>query len=62
MRSRNLARRLERLEAELTPDDEQVMTLVVTRIGGEGEPTTTETREIRFQKPPGRRRWPTRLR
>jgi hypothetical protein len=53
---------LERLEAELTPDDEQVMTLVVTRIGGEGEPTTTETREIRFPKPPGRRRWPTRLR
>jgi hypothetical protein len=35
MSSKNLSRRLERLEAELAPDvNPQVLTITVTRIGG----------------------------
>jgi hypothetical protein len=58
MSSRNLARRLERLEAELTPSNEQVMTITVTRIGDRNTPTTTKTIEVYFRRfNQGRRRW-----
>jgi hypothetical protein len=54
MRSRNLSRRLERLEAQLTPSEERVLTIVVSRIG---EPDRTI--EVRG-KPADRRRPPWR--
>jgi hypothetical protein len=51
-----LNRRLERLEAELTPGDEDVMTLFVTHIGDKEHP---EPREIRvIPASDWRRRWP----
>jgi len=53
MSSRNLSRRLERLEAELAPpSEESVLTLIVT---SPGQPD--EIRELRFPVPQGRRRW-----
>lgn len=57
MLKRNLARRLERLEAEITPssDNEQVLTITVKRIGG-----PTRIIELRGIEPQGRRRWPLR--
>jgi hypothetical protein len=51
MTTKNLTRRLERLEAELEPDDSQVLRLTVTRIG---EPVKIV--EFRIPKPEGRRR------
>jgi hypothetical protein len=52
MSSKNLSRRLERLEAELAPDvNPQVLTITVTRIG---EPDRTI--ELQLKKPTRRRR------
>jgi hypothetical protein len=52
MSSRNLSRRLERLEAELAPpSDEPALTIVVT---SPGEPD--EIIEVRGTEPTGRRR------
>ena len=51
MITKNLSRRLERLEAELQPDDTQVLRLTVTRIG---EPVKIV--EVRIRKQEGRRR------
>ena len=56
MSGKNLFRRLERLEAELAPAEEEVLTLVVTEMHDDGEPMTTKTSELRFPKPPNRRR------
>ena len=55
MIARNLARRLERLEAELTPpSDPRVLKIRVTSVG---EPD--EIIELRLPEPYGRRRsWP----
>ena len=48
---------LSRLEAELTPIDERVLTIVFTRIS---EPELDRTIEVRLLKPKGRyRRWPS---
>jgi hypothetical protein len=57
MMKRNLARHLERLEAELTPssDNEQVLTITVERIGG-----PTRIIELRGIKPQSRHSWPSR--
>jgi hypothetical protein len=57
MSSRNIARRLECLEAELAPPgDEPVLTIVVTCVG---EPD--QIIEVRGTEPTGRRRpWPPR--
>jgi hypothetical protein len=41
MGNQNLNRRLERLEAELTPGEEQVLTITVTHIGDKQRPTRT---------------------
>jgi len=51
MSSKNLARRLERLEAELTPssDYQQVIEIVVTRLGQPDIPDRTI--ELRVPKP-----------
>jgi hypothetical protein len=55
MSGKNLSQRLERLEAELAPAEENVLTFVVTEIGSEGEPTKTEISEWRFPKQTSRR-------
>ena len=51
MISKNLSRRLERLEAELTPSEEHVLKVTVTRIG---EPDRII--EVRLPEPTGRGR------
>jgi len=52
MSSRNLARRLGRLEAELAPpSEEQVVMIIVTSPG-----RPDEIKELRFPVPQGRRR------
>jgi hypothetical protein len=57
MTAGKLSRRLDRLEAELTPRDEQVLTITVRRIGDNEHPTRTF--ELRGLEPQGRRRrWP----
>jgi hypothetical protein len=50
MKRGSLTRRLEQIEARLTPDDERVLEIVVTRIG---EPD----RIILVSLPPVGRRW-----
>ena len=52
MSSKNLSRRLERLEAELAPArDPEVLKITVTRIGA-----PDRTIELQLKKPTGRRR------
>ena len=53
MGSAKLARRLERLEAELAPNNEQVLKVIITRVG-----KPERTIEVRMPQPRGRRRWP----
>jgi hypothetical protein len=55
MNAGKLLRRLERLEAELAPGDEQILTITVERIGDKQQPIRTF--ELRGIKPTGRRRW-----
>ena len=58
MNSKNLARRLERLESELAPGDERVLVINVKRIGDKQHPGI-KTIELRGLEPQGRRRrWP----
>jgi hypothetical protein len=57
MSSKNFAQRLERLEAELTPSDERVLKITVTRIG-----RPDRTIELRLPEPPNWRRRPRRYR
>ena len=54
MINRTLARRLERLEAELAPGDEQVLTIEATFVG---YPEMNRTIEWRPPTARGRRRW-----
>jgi hypothetical protein len=54
MTAGKLSRRLERLEAELSPKDEKVLTITVHRIGDKENPTRTI--ELRGWDRPGRRR------
>jgi hypothetical protein len=51
--SSRLARRLERLEAELTPSDERVLTIEVTFVG---KPDRNRTIELLLPAPTGRGR------
>jgi hypothetical protein len=55
MSSRALARRLERLEAELMPSDEGVLTIDVSFVS---KPERNETIVLRSLEPNRRRRWP----
>lgn len=56
MSGRNLSRRLERLEAQLTPSDERVLTIEATFVG---HPEMNRTLELRLPEPTGRgrRQW-----
>jgi hypothetical protein len=60
MSNRNLSRRLERIEAELTPsiDNEEVITMTVRFLGSPGEEETIEVMELHPIEPNRRRRWP----
>jgi hypothetical protein len=60
MSNRNLARRLERIEAEFTPssDNEEGITMKVTFLGSPGEEDTIEVMEVHPIAPNRRRRWP----
>lgn len=54
MITKTLIKRLERLEAELTPGDERVMTIEATFVG---YPEMNRTIEWRLPTGRGRRRW-----
>jgi hypothetical protein len=56
MSSQNLVRRLERLEAERAPAEEDVLPFIVTDMSDDGTPMKTTISEMRFPRVPDRRR------